>query len=79
MKRIFLAIACVAFLFTSCQENSYDRHSETDDLATDSSSGFETGKGTELIPIDSQVDAVNSPSTAVPLEPVIVDTTKPKK
>lgn len=63
---------CIALIAASCGENNYDRNSETDEIATDSARGFQTGEGTEFI---AAPNAANTTRTPVPLDTVTVDTT----
>lgn len=76
--RNLLFVSLLAICFTSCQENAYDRHSQTDDISHDSATGFQTGAGTENQSI-ADPNAANTKNTAVPLDSVTVDTTMPEK
>ncbi len=75
MKKLIGSLGLI-FVLAACEDNSYERHSETHDLnKSDSVSGFQTGKGTESI---ADPNAANTKRTPVPLEQVVVDTTSSK-
>jgi|GEM_PF-1923866 len=67
-------LTCIILLLvlSACTENSYDRHSETDEIPADSLGGFQTGTGTESV---ADPNAANTKRTPVPLDSVVVDTT----
>lgn len=72
MKLIIFSFCLAGLFLASCQENSYDRHSTTDEIsASDSSTGYQTGEGTEVI---AAPNAANTKRTPVPLDTVEVDT-----
>jgi len=72
MKHFFCCIILLVSM-SACQENSYDRHSDTTERpASDSATGFQTGEGTESI---AAPNAANTTRTPVPLDTVVVDTT----
>jgi hypothetical protein len=69
--RLLLALT-LSLPLVSCGDNSYDKHSETSDTYQgDSISGFQTGPESETV---ADPNAANTKKTAVPLEPVVVDT-----
>ncbi len=72
MKYSFVTLCLSLFLLASCDENPYDRHSETSEIHTDDTlSGFQTGPDYEPI---ADPNAANTKRDPVPLEPVAVDT-----
>ena len=74
IMRSFLSMVVVCGLLTTgCGENSFDRHSNTEEnVANDSVSGFQAGEGIESI---ADPNAANTKRTPVPLDTVVVDTT----
>lgn len=73
MKAIFLGVMISGFILCSCGPNQYNAQSESDNLPKDdSSTGIQTGTGTESI---ADPNAANTKRTPVPLDSVQVDTT----
>jgi hypothetical protein len=77
MKSILLILMFSGTLLTACGENSYDKHTESEEAPTgDSSTGYQVGEGIESI---ADPNAANTKRTPVPLDSVVVDTTHPEE
>lgn len=75
MKQV-LFILSFGLLLTACGESSFERNTDADAVnANDTATGFQVGQGTDANS-NAAPNAANTTNTPVPLDTVVVDTTK---